>query len=193
MFACFAVAGIAGALHSSVYLRKYVAYPQPDRLVKHCTIWYAAVLLAVLLAIAVRQLDWSTRLAIPPLAFTAVATFWWQTRSQFRKWEQEQPQPKSYGFPVTLLNQTLPILPPPVLPIADVSPLQWVEQVQVGGQTWHLKVEQNPKAGEFAVQCCELPAAIEQGSTAAQAIANGKDAIASVLDYIKKSGKTPAR
>ena len=122
MFACFAVAGIAGALHSTAYLRKYVAYPQPNRLVKHCTIWYAAVLLAVLLAIAVRQREWSTRLAIPLLAIPAVACFWWQTRSQFRKWEQEQPQPKSYGFPVTLLNQTLPILPLPVLPIADKAP-----------------------------------------------------------------------
>lgn len=72
----------------------------------------------------------------------------------------------------------------------DALPKRWVEKVQVGGRTWHLQVDQDPQAGEFTVQCRELPGAIEQGSTATQAVTNGKDAIASVLDYMNKSVKT---
>ena len=74
----------------------------------------------------------------------------------------------------------------------DALPRQWVETVHVGGRMWHLQVNQDPEVGEYTVQCRELPGAIEQGATAAEAIANGKDAIASVLDYLSKSGRTTA-
>ena len=121
LFAWFGLAGIVAPLVSADHLRKNVLYAQPDRLVKHCTIWYAAMLLAGLFAFVVEEREWSARLMISLLAVPSVACFWWQTRSQFRKWEQEQPQPKSYGFPVTLLVHGHPA-PPAASPTADREP-----------------------------------------------------------------------
>lgn len=60
---------------------------------------------------------------------------------------------------------------------------EWAEKVQVRGRTYHLEVQQDDQSGEFTVQCRELPGAIEQGRTAADAVASGKTAIESVLTY----------
>ena len=128
--AWFSVAGFTAASHSGQYLRMTVQCPLPTVLIRQCTIWFAAVLLtglvsvAVLpglLAITVRQSSWLFEVAIPLAGFPGIAIFWWQTRSQFRKWEQEQQPPKSYGFPVTLLVQSPPI-PPATSPPADKDP-----------------------------------------------------------------------
>lgn len=104
----FAVAGFAAASHSGQYLRNEAEFPQPTALVKQCTIWFAAVLLILLIAAAARQSSWLVRVVIPLTGCPCVAAFWWQTCSQFRKWELEQPPPKSYGFSVIPLNPTPP-------------------------------------------------------------------------------------
>lgn len=200
-----AFAGLAAAAHSGHYLRMKAEFPQPTALVMQCTIWYAAVLLALLLAVAVMQSSWLVRVTIPLVGCPCIATFWWQTRWQFREWEREQPPLKSYGFPIAPLGQ-MPSIPAAALPVAretepshwseqvevDGRTWQWIEQVEVDGRSWHLQVRQDPQTGEFTVQCRELPAAIEQGATAADAITNGRYAIASVLDYLKKSGQSTA-
>ena len=48
-------------------------------------------------------------------------------------------------------------------------------------------------SGTHTSQCKELPGAIEQGDTAAEAIENGKEAIRSVLAFMKKRKKSGRR
>jgi len=66
--------------------------------------------------------------------------------------------------------------------------LEWVESVRVRGRTYHLVVSHDPEDTGYSTQCRELPGAIEQGDTAAEAIKNGKAAIESVLAFIRKRG-----
>lgn len=194
LFFWLAVAGYAAASHSAHYLRAKAEFPQPTALVTQCTIAYAAVVLTLLVAVAIRNPSWLARVMVPLAGGPCIATFWWQTRSQFREWEQEQAPLKSYGFPVAPVSHTPPIAPA-ALPIAhQTAPMpgsqpvelnghiwQRIEQVEVDGRNWHLEVRQDPQTGEFIVQCCELPAAVEQASTAAQAIESGRRAIALAL------------
>ena len=202
LFTWFAIAGLVAASHSGHYLRAKAEFVQPTALVRQCTIWFGVVVLTVLIAVAVNHPSWLVRLMIPLTGCPCIAAFWWQTRLQFRKWEQEQAPLKSYGFPITPLGQ-MPTVVPAALPIAakvapgqwidqvevDGRTWQWVEQVEVNGRSWHLQITQDPETGEFTAQCRELPAAIEQGATAAEAITNGRQAIASVLDYLSTSGR----
>lgn len=69
--------------------------------------------------------------------------------------------------------------------MVDLLPARWIQPVQVCGRTYHLDVLRDKDAGEFTVQCRELPGAIEQGATAPDAVANGVAAIKSVLEYLK--------
>ena len=59
-----------------------------------------------------------------------------------------------------------------------------IERVEVRGSTFLLDISLDTERGEYSVQCKELPGAIEQGSTVTEAIANGKDAIESVLAFL---------
>lgn len=68
----------------------------------------------------------------------------------------------------------------------DRLPVGRTEEVQVRGKRYHLDLTYDADSGTYTVQCRELPGAIEQGDTAAEAIANGKSVIGSVLDYLKK-------
>ena len=68
----------------------------------------------------------------------------------------------------------------------DVLPLTWTKSVTVRGRTYRLRVSRDVDEGGYAVQCVELPGAIEQGETVEETIANGKAAIASVLDFMAK-------
>jgi len=72
-------------------------------------------------------------------------------------------------------------------------PVDWTEVVRVKGRTYHLAVQRDSDGGEYTVQCRELPAAIEQGRTATEAVSNGRDAIESVLEFLRRrSGGTEA-
>ncbi len=69
----------------------------------------------------------------------------------------------------------------------DSLPLRWIQKVEVGGRTYRLQVSRDLDVEGFTVQCLELPGAIEQGRTAAEAVANGQAAIESVLEYMSKA------
>jgi DNA-binding transcriptional MerR regulator len=78
---------------------------------------------------------------------------------------------------------------------AESLPIEWTEIVTVRNERYRLRVSHDTEDGGFVAQCLELPGAIEQGETAAEAVANGKAAIASVLAYLAKRAArhTPAR
>ena len=63
---------------------------------------------------------------------------------------------------------------------------EWTEPVTVRRRRYHLTVTRDPESGTYTVQCRELPGAIEEGDTPAEAIENGKAAIASVLEFQKR-------
>lgn len=76
---------------------------------------------------------------------------------------------------------------------ADALPLRWTESVSVRKRPYQLRVEHDVDEGGYTVQCIELPGAIEQGDTADEAIANGKAAIESVLEFLaKRAGRRSA-
>lgn len=68
----------------------------------------------------------------------------------------------------------------------DELAIEWTETVTVRRGKYQLKVSHDPEVGGYGVQCVELPGAIEQGDTAAEAVENGKAAIESVLDFLKR-------
>ncbi len=68
----------------------------------------------------------------------------------------------------------------------EALPTEWTEEVGVGRRTYRLLVVRDADTGTFTTQCRELPGAIEQGDTAEQAIANGKEAIRSALAFESK-------
>jgi DNA-binding transcriptional MerR regulator len=68
----------------------------------------------------------------------------------------------------------------------DELATEWTETVMVRKHKYHLHVNHDPEVGGYSVHCRELPGAIEQGETPAEAVANGKDAIESVLDFLKR-------
>jgi len=75
---------------------------------------------------------------------------------------------------------------------ADALPLTWIESITVRRRPYRLRVSRDVDEGGYAVQCIELPGAIEQGETVEETIANGKAAIASVLDFMaKRAGRRP--
>ncbi len=55
-----------------------------------------------------------------------------------------------------------------------------VEGVRMGMQTYHVALEED---GWYVVQCVELPGAISQGQTRAEALANIKEAIELLLEH----------
>lgn len=61
---------------------------------------------------------------------------------------------------------------------------EWSEIVFVKGQHCTLFVSHEPGDSAYAVRCREYPGAIEQGDTPEEAIANGKDAIESVIEFL---------
>jgi len=65
-------------------------------------------------------------------------------------------------------------------------PMEWTQAVTVRGKRYHLEVTRDDEYGGYIVQCKELPGALEQGETAAEAVANGKNAIESVLSFMAK-------
>lgn len=77
---------------------------------------------------------------------------------------------------------------------AESLPLEWVEEVTVRGTRYRLRVTHDVDDGGYVAQCLELPGAIEQGETAAEAVANGKAAIQSVRAFMaKRAGRRPVR
>jgi predicted RNase H-like HicB family nuclease len=56
-----------------------------------------------------------------------------------------------------------------------------VEGVRMGMQTYHVAFEEDE--GWYVVQCVELPGAISQGRTRAEALANIKEAIELLLEH----------
>jgi len=72
---------------------------------------------------------------------------------------------------------------------AAALPLEWIVRIKVGGETYRLRVSNDPDSGGYTAQCVELPGAIEQGDTPDEALANGKAAVESVLAFMaKRSG-----
>ena len=61
-----------------------------------------------------------------------------------------------------------------------------LESVTVRGESYRLLVAPEQGGDGFSVQCRELPGAIEQGDTLAEAIANGTAAIESILDFLDR-------
>jgi len=68
----------------------------------------------------------------------------------------------------------------------DRLPFGRTAEVTVRRRRYHLNLTYDSDSGTYAVQCRELPGAIEQGQTAAEAIANGQAAIESVLDFLRR-------
>lgn len=68
-------------------------------------------------------------------------------------------------------------------------PQEWTERVEVEGQTFHLLLSEDAEEGGYTVQCRELPGAIEQGETPAEAVEAGKQAIESVLVFQRRRGQ----
>jgi len=56
-----------------------------------------------------------------------------------------------------------------------------VDGVKMGLQTYHVALEEED--GWYVVQCVELPGAISQGQTRAEALANIKEAIELLLEH----------
>jgi predicted RNase H-like HicB family nuclease len=56
-----------------------------------------------------------------------------------------------------------------------------VEGVRLGMQTYHVALEEED--GWYVAQCVELPGAISQGQTRAEALANIKEAIELLLEH----------
>jgi len=69
----------------------------------------------------------------------------------------------------------------------DALPQRWTQTVRVRGRSYHMEIRRDPEVDGFTVQCRELPGAIEQGGTMAEAVENGQAAVASVLEYMRKS------
>lgn len=67
---------------------------------------------------------------------------------------------------------------------------EWAQPVRVRGCNYTLVISHDPGDEGYTVQCRELPGAIEQGDTPAEAVANGRAAIESVLDFMKKHRRT---
>lgn len=57
-------------------------------------------------------------------------------------------------------------------------------------RTFTVTIEKDKETGYYTVQCVELPAAISQGKTEEEALANIKDAIQLVLDYLEEKAGT---
>lgn len=71
-------------------------------------------------------------------------------------------------------------------------PAQWDEPVTIAGQQYRLRLVRDVESGTYTAQCLELPAAISEGPTVKAAIANGKDAIRTVKDFMarrKRAGR----
>jgi len=71
---------------------------------------------------------------------------------------------------------------------AKMLRFEWAEPVRVRGHNYTLVISHDPGDEGYTVQCRELPGAIEQGDTTAEAIANGRAAIGSVLDFLRRRG-----
>lgn len=67
-------------------------------------------------------------------------------------------------------------------------PLKWTEHVTVRGQKYRLVVHRDVAEGGYWVQGVELPGALEQGETAEEAVAAGRDAIESLLNVEERLG-----
>ena len=72
-------------------------------------------------------------------------------------------------------------------------PSEWTDAVRISGRVYHLRVRRDAETGTYTVQCRELPGAIEQGDTPEEAVANGKEAIRSVLTFTAKRRATGTR
>ena len=72
-------------------------------------------------------------------------------------------------------------------------PTEWVEKVRVGRRMYSLTIVRDGGTGTHTAQCRELPGAIEQGDTAEEAVANGKEAIRSALAFIARRRSAGAR
>ncbi len=70
----------------------------------------------------------------------------------------------------------------------DNLPREWTERVEVEGQTFHLLVSEDEEEGGYVVQCREIPGAIEQGETPAEAVEAGREAIKSALAFQRRRG-----
>jgi predicted RNase H-like HicB family nuclease len=68
----------------------------------------------------------------------------------------------------------------------DELPAEWTQRVTVRGRRFHLLISRDDEYGCYVAQCRELPGALEQGETPAEVIANGKEAVESVLDFLAK-------
>lgn len=70
----------------------------------------------------------------------------------------------------------------------EALPMAWTEPVKVRGQAYRLRVRHDSEEGGFWVQCVELPGALEQGETAEEAVAAGRQAIESLLTVEERLG-----
>ncbi len=68
----------------------------------------------------------------------------------------------------------------------DQLPQEWTQPVTVRRRRFHLLVSRDDEYGGYIAHCKELPGALEQGETSAEVVANGKEAIESVLDFLAK-------
>ncbi len=53
---------------------------------------------------------------------------------------------------------------------------------------FHVTLQKEPQGG-YVIRCLELPGAMSQGETEAEALANIKDAILTVLDMMREQGE----
>jgi len=67
-----------------------------------------------------------------------------------------------------------------------------VANVVVCGRSYRLRVSHDLEHGGYTAQCVELPAAIDEGDTFGEAVANGIAAIASVLEFHGRADERPA-
>ena len=72
-------------------------------------------------------------------------------------------------------------------------PAKWIKSVRLSGKEYHLIIVRDADTGTYTAQCKELPGAIEQGDTVGEAAQNGKEAIRSVLAFMKKRKKRGRR
>jgi DNA-binding transcriptional MerR regulator len=68
----------------------------------------------------------------------------------------------------------------------QAMPSEWIQKIRLAQRDYHLLIVRDAETGTYTAQCRELPGAIEQGDTAEEAVANGKEAVRSALAFMAK-------
>jgi predicted RNase H-like HicB family nuclease len=65
-------------------------------------------------------------------------------------------------------------------------PRIWTEELRIGSRTFHVRLTGAETDKGFCAHCLELPGTLEQGATSEEAVQKLKDAVETVLAYMKR-------